>query len=234
MRAVRCVLAAGAVAVSVALSGGSVAQADDPAPAAAPQEAYAPCSQVTWAYVAAGEPRAASTIGVDIEQAVARVAALSGLDFVKAVDGTPPDIVFDWAALGEYPLGTQAVAWRSRVTFATGSEMARNRWAGFQRKVVGGGYGSYDVGVGRGWLIIHEIMHSLGFAHSDEIGSVMAPTASIVNLGSRAAGRREMRSVRVPGLSAGDLAGFASMYPRDHCATPAATIGVRRTSMSRN
>lgn len=51
-------------------------------------------------------------------------------------------------------------------------------WAGFQRKFVEGRYGSYDAGVGRGWLIIHEIMHSLRSAHSSEIGSVMAATDS--------------------------------------------------------
>ena len=215
MRALGCALIAGAVAVAVALSGASAAQADDSAPA--PPGAYAPCSQITWAYVAAAEPKGSNTIGVDIGRAIARVAALSGLDFVKAGAGTPPDLVFDWAALDDYPLGTQAVGWRSRITFATGAEMTRNRWAGFQRKVVGGGYGSYDVGVGRGWLIIHEIMHSLGFAHSEEAGSVMAPTASIVNTGSREAGRHEMRSARLPGFSAGDLAGFASMYPREQC-----------------
>lgn len=99
--------------------------------------------------------------------------------------------------------------------------MVRNRWAGFQRMLVNGAFGSYDVGTGRGWLIVHEIMHSLGFAHSGETGSVMASSATIVNTGSLSAGRRELRSGRDPGFSAGDLAGFATMYPRGDCPAPA-------------
>lgn len=215
MRAARCVLVATAVGLAVALNCVSAAWADVVAPEAAPQGSYPPCAQITWVYVAAGEPRASNTFDVDVERAIARVADVSGLDFVKAGGGPQPDLVFDWAALDDHPLGTQAVGAPSRITFATSSEMARNRWAGFQRKVVEARFGTHDVGVGRGWLIIHEIMHSLGFAHSSEIGSVMAPTASIVNTGSAAEARRELRSVRAPGFSAGDLAGFASMYPRE-------------------
>lgn len=47
--------------------------------------------------------------------------------------------------------------------------------------------------------------------------TVVAATTSIVNTGSTADALRELRSVRASGFSTGDLAGFASMYPREQC-----------------
>jgi len=75
--------------------------------------------------------------------------------------------------------------------------------------------GSHDIGTGRGWLIVHEVLHSLGLGHSDEPGSIMAPTVSMTNVLGRAERRKELRAQPRPGFSPGDLANIAAMYPQD-------------------
>lgn len=172
---------------------------------------------MTWAYAAEGEPTSSDSIHGDIEMAVAILGALTGLTFIESEPGAPADLGFGWGALADYPAGTQAVGSRSGVTFAQEAEMTRNTWAGFRLRLAKGRYGSFEVGNGRGWLVVHEIMHALGFAHSDEQGSVMAPIATIVNVGTRADGRRALRNFPAMGFSPGDLAALEAFYPRGGC-----------------
>jgi hypothetical protein len=153
----------------------------------------------------------------DVRGALGLVAGRTGISFVEAPAEAMADLVFDWSPLADYEPGTQAAAWRSQVTFATGGEMTRDAWSGFRSKAVRRPDGSFDVGTGRGWLVVHEVLHALGLAHSDEPGSVMAPTARITNVMGRAERRRELRALPRPGFSPGDLATLATMYPRAGC-----------------
>lgn len=89
----RGVLVSSAVAIAIVASSGSAAHAD--VAGQSQRATYEPCAQLTWDYIAAGEPRAADTISIDIERALALVADRSGLDFVRAAAGTQPDLVFD-------------------------------------------------------------------------------------------------------------------------------------------
>ena len=109
------------------------------------------------------------------------------------------------------------ITWRSGVSFGIVAELARDAGSGFGRKAVRRGGGSFDVGVGRGWMVVHEVLHSLGLGHSDEKGSVMSPVARITNVLGRAAARREQRALPRPGYSSGDLATLEAMYPRAGC-----------------
>lgn len=181
---------------------------------------YAPCSTVTWAYDPTGQPSDVSNLGQDIGAALRLLGIRTGLDFVAAAPGTVPDILYGWGNLAEYEPGTQAVAWRSGVTFAVDSEVTRDRWAGFWQRAVPVGDGSQDVGSGRGWLIVHETMHSLGFAHSDEPRSVMAPRMTITNVATRADARRELRAYPKTGFSPGDIAAMEELYPTGGCLRP--------------
>ena len=178
---------------------------------------FAPCSMLTWAYNPDGATAKSQALASDIVVALELVSARTGLRFVPASSGRPPDLAFAWATLSDYPEDTQAIGWASGVTFAIGAEMTADVWSGFGRKSVRRQYGSFDVGVGRGWLVVHEILHSLGLGHSDEPGSVMAPTAKITNVLGRRELRREMRSVPAPGFSPGDIANLSAMYPRAGC-----------------
>ena len=191
-----------------------------PAPGVAglgPRSTYPPCAVIAWAYDAAAQPAAASSMLVDVRAALALVGGRTGIAFTEVPIGAAADLVLDWAPLADYEPGTQAAAWRSGVKFAIDAEMARDEWSGFGRKAVRRGGGSFDVGIGRGWLVVHEVLHSLGLGHSDEAGSVMSPVARITNVLGRAAARGEQRALPRPGFSPGDLANLAAMYPREEC-----------------
>ncbi|MSW43372.1 MAG: matrixin family metalloprotease [Actinobacteria bacterium] len=180
---------------------------------------YRPCSTIAWAYDASAQPVSASSMVVDTRAALAMVSRQTGITFQEVPFGVAADLVFDWSALADHEPGTQAVGWRSGVTFATGAEMAGDEWSGFGRKAVRRSGGSFDVGIGRGWIVVHEVMHSLGLPHSDEPGSVMSPVAEITNVLGRARARGEQQSLPRPGFSEGDLAALESMYPRAGCPT---------------
>lgn len=192
------------------------------------QAAYVPCSTIAWRYDGAAEPASASRMLLDVRAALLMLGDRTGLSFQEVPAESAADLVFDWSSLAGYPADTQAAAWRSGVTFAVGGEMGLDRWAGFGRKAVRRADRSFDVGIGRGWLVVHEVMHSLGFAHSDEAGSVMAPMADITNVLGAADRRRELRALRRPGFSPGDLANLAAMYPRSGC--PRDSMGSRPAS----
>lgn len=178
---------------------------------------YSPCSTITWAYDASAQPRSGASMIVDVRAALGLVSQRTGVGFQEMPTGAAADLVFDWSALADYEPGTQAAAWRSGVTFATGAEMARDEWSGFGRKAVRRSGGSFDIGIGRGWMVVHEVLHSLGLAHSDEAGSVMSPVARITNVLGRGPARREQRALPRPGFSPGDLATIEAMYPRAGC-----------------
>ena len=178
---------------------------------------YAPCSVITWRYDGSGQPASGAGMIGDVRGALGLVAGRTGVLFVEAPVGAVADLVFDWSPLADHEPGTQAAAWRSGVSFGIDAQMARDVWSGFGRKAVRRGGGSFDVGIGRGWMVVHEVLHSLGLGHSDEEGSVMSPVARITNVLGRAAARGEQRALPRPGFSPGDLATLATMYPRVGC-----------------
>jgi hypothetical protein len=206
--------------VAVVLVAVMAALVPGPSIAAAPgplRPNYAPCSTITWAYDASAQPRSGASMIVDVRAALGVISQRTGVGFQEMATGAAMDLVFDWSPLADYEPGTQAAAWRSGVTFATGAEMARDEWSGFGRKAVRRSGGSFDVGIGRGWLVVHEVLHSLGLAHSDEAGSVMSPIVRITNVLGRAPARSEQRALPRPGFSPGDLATLDAMYPRAGC-----------------
>ena len=178
---------------------------------------YAPCSVITWRYDGSGQPAPGAGMIGDVRGALALVSVRAGVSFAEAPAGAAADLVFDWSPLADHEPGAQAAAWRSGVSFGIDAEMARDVWSGFGRKAVRRGGGSFDVGVGRGWMVVHEVLHSLGLGHSDEAGSVMSPVARITNVLGRAAARREQRALPRPAFAPGDLATLDAMYPRVGC-----------------
>ena len=205
--------------VIAALVAGAVLGAAVPVGAVSPGvgAGYAPCSVITWRYDGSGEPASGAGMIGDVRGALGLVAGRTGVLFVEAPVGAVADLVFDWSPLADHEPGTQAAAWWAGVSFGIDAQMARDVWSGFGRKAVRLADGSFDVGVGRGWMVVHEVLHSLGLGHSDEPGSVMSPVARITNVIGRAQVRRELRDLPRPGFSPGDLATLATMYPRVGC-----------------
>ena len=130
---------------------------------------YPPCSVIAWRYDGSGEPASGAGMIGDVRGALGLVSDRTGVLFVEAPVGAVADLVFDWSPLAEHGPGTQAAAWRSGVSFGIDAQMARDVWSGFRRKAVRLADGSFDVGIGRGWLVVHE--SELGVEHDPAVGS---------------------------------------------------------------
>lgn len=136
-----------------------------------------PCGTVTWAYDPKGAPKGTSKVVKDIEGSFKRLAKETGLDFTRLALGSEADITYSWRNLGHGSTGGRGgFQWSStgrsvgHVRLNTQSSWTRDKQGGFA------GSSTYKTGpAGRGWLIIHETMHALGFGHVGDEKSVMAP-----------------------------------------------------------
>ena len=136
-------------------------------------QTFTPCSTVTWAYDKSLQPKGAKTFEKDIVTSLKRLSKETGLTFVKIDDYANADIRYSFDSIGSAGLGGPA----GDVTFSTTTNWVMERYAGFKpfKPHVKKGYRYYSGPAGRGWLIIHETMHVLGFDHVDNDNSVMAP-----------------------------------------------------------
>ena len=168
---------------------------------------FAPCSTVKWTYQDKGRPSKTSRSKVlkDITGALSRLAKVTGLTFQRAKgDRAAGDqvLTIEWKDLGRYgPAGVGGTRGGSSSDAGAGfvDLNTRDSWttndagAGFARLRSGPG--------GRGWLLVHELMHSLGMSHTQDRSQLMYP----VNSGQTS-------------LGAGDLAGLRYLYPTTGCA----------------
>ncbi len=159
---------------------------------------FDPCSTVTWAYDSSRQPKGAKTFKKDIQGALKRLSAETGLNFVETKDLANADIRYHFDHINSAGLGGPD----GDVTFNISDTWVTDKHAGFAPfKPYRVGNYTYTGGPdGRGWLIIHETMHVLGFDHVSDPNAVMAPMDS---------GKGK--------FTRGDLAGLHVMY-RDQCA----------------
>ncbi len=170
----------------------------------APEGAYAPCSRVTWSYDAGGAAKGARTIERDIRASMKRLSTVTGLRFDQIPPGPEPadlesrgnggaaDINIGWDDLGAHgPSGTGSSD--GTVTLNRKDWWVTDKYAGFGNR--------YRSPAGRGWLIIHEVMHTLWLDHVDSRTAIMGP----INYGQHH-------------FTRGDLEGLATLYPRTGCA----------------
>jgi len=167
----------------------------------------APCSTVSWSFSTKRQPRADNTMKKDVVGALARLSKLTGLKFVevpptaKAPGSDPwtsvldasshPVIQYVWSDLGAHgPSGTGSTS--GTVTLNNKDFWPKNANAGF----------SFIRGYfpGRGWLIVHETMHVLGFDHVNDKTQLMNPVGYVARFGK------------------GDLGGLRALYPKAGCA----------------
>lgn len=159
---------------------------------------WAPCSTVTWSYRAQGQPRSASTFKKDVKASLRRLGRITGLTFVETPDGAEDPATGERAAL--------RISWRNlgtsgpsgvggtdgTVEFNTQDYWVTNRYAGFGD--------TYRSPAGRGWLIVHEVMHTMQFAHVNSRTAIMGP----INYGQHH-------------FTKGDLEGLRALYPTAGC-----------------
>ena len=170
----------------------------------APMFSYRPavfpnCSTLTWSYSTKGQPKADSTMQADVAAGLKRLSQVTGLRFRQTNDAASADIRFGWENLGTHgPSGIGGVESSSagmskgHVQFNTHDAWPSNRNAGF------GLLRGYLPG--RGWLVIHETMHALGFDHVNDKSQVMNPVGYMHQFGK------------------GDLQGLTAVYPKAACA----------------
>lgn len=151
---------------------------------------FAPCASLTWTYKPGGRPADAKTMKKDIEGGLKRISKITGLTFTYT-DG-PADITYSWEDMGRGgPSGVGGTD--GTVEFNSKDNWVTDRNAGF--KLLRGYL------PGRGWLVIHETLHVLGFGHVDDRTQVMNPLAYSAKFGP------------------GDLEGLNTVYPSAGCKT---------------
>jgi hypothetical protein len=152
---------------------------------------YGQCQRVTWSYRTAKAPGGASSASVlrDIRGALRLLSRYTNLTFTRADAGAR--LRFSWRNLGS-PGPSGQGGTDGRVVLNNRDPWGTDRYAGF-----GNRFGSP---AGRGWLITHEVMHTMGFGHSDNPDAVMAP----VNRGQHAFTRDE-------------IDGLKALYPAGAC-----------------
>ncbi len=160
---------------------------------------FAACATVPWYYDATGQPPAAARMQDDVVAGLALVGAQTGLRFVPTTDRAKAQLVFGWADLTGYGSGVAGFggydADSAYVRFSTTNWWPADTWAGFDVVTQPDG----TTGVGRGWLVVHETMHAIGFDHVADETSIMNPITT------------------AHALNAGDLDGLHTMYPTAAC-----------------
>jgi hypothetical protein len=160
---------------------------------------YVPCSTVLWFYDRSLEPAGAVGMHDEVVAGLAMLAAQTGLTFTETPDRSQAGLVYDWGDLeSRYP-GAAGIGGRvgdlGTVTFSVTHWWPTDQWPGFG--VVTQPDGTYAVG--RGWLVVHETMHALGFDHVNDVTSVMNPVGGAT------------------AFNAGDLDGLHTMYLNIPC-----------------
>lgn len=172
---------------------------------------YTPCQSIEWYFDTAGQPADRSTMRDDVVAGLATLSGITGLRFVEITDPNAAELTFSWRNLSDLGYADASAVGgftgpnKGWVAFSPTNEWTNDYWAGNQPKAKQWREGNllYTLSInGRQTLVVHEVMHALGFGHVEDFTSIMYPQ-SIGN----GAGQ----------LSAGDLEGLRTMYPSSPC-----------------
>lgn len=166
----------------------------------APGATYVPCSTVLWHFDATNQPAAAAGMHDEVVGALARLSAETGLTFTETTEPAAARLSFGWTDLSSRGSETAGVGGRfagqGAVAFSTTHWWPTDQWPGYG--VVVQPDGSYAIG--RGWLVVHEVMHALGMDHVNDPTQIMNPIAG-----------------NVTDLGPGDRDGLRTMYLNNPC-----------------
>lgn len=132
-----------------------------------------PCSTVTWAYDPRNEQKKAKGFKKDLVKSFKILSEETGLNFVETNNYDQAQLRYSWGNISSAGIGGTD----GSVVFSRTNYWPTDKYAGFKPfKRYSVGRTTYTAGpAGRGWLIIHETMHALGFDHVDNPKSIMAP-----------------------------------------------------------
>lgn len=183
---------------------------------------FRPCETITWYFDRSRESGDRSTMVNDVRSGVAALEPYTGLKFVEVSAPGDASLTFRWGDLsaegysdaagigGPRGLSTGAVA------FDLDSYWTTNEWEGWAwrefrvaRPDLGPGWGQTFRGPGRVALVIHEVMHAMGFDHVEDFTSIMYPQGGVPNNQGQ--------------LSSGDIAGLRAMYLDQPCTSASAS-----------
>jgi len=172
---------------------------------------YTPCQTIEWYFDTTGQPADRATMRDDIVAGLATLSGITGLTFAETADPRAAELAFSWRNLAELGysdasgVGGFTGPNKGWVAFSPTNEWTNDYWAGNQPKTKRWEDDRYVYTLtinGRQTLVVHEVMHAMGFGHVEDFTSIMYPQ-SIGN----GAGQ----------LSAGDLEGLRTMYPSNPC-----------------
>lgn len=121
--------------------------------------AFEPCATITWAYDDTKAPKNTRKFQADLRKALRVVEKNTGVTFTRTKDLNSADMVFTWGKAR----GAAAIAYSTgEVQFSRSARGNRDSNAGMGSNA-------------RGWVMVHEVLHILGLAHTKERDSVMYP-----------------------------------------------------------
>lgn len=143
---------------------------------------YLPCQTVDWYFDRSGETPDRVNMIQDIAAGLAFLVPETGLTFVQTNDPKQADLTFTWGDLTGRGASVAGVGGpdgdgTASVTFSNNHWWTKDEWAGRGTVRVDDTTrpGWYYQSVGRQSLVIHEVMHALGFGHVDDVTSMMYP-----------------------------------------------------------
>lgn len=177
---------------------------------------YKPCQTVYWHFLRDDEPTDRGMMVTDIRASLSRMEDWTGLTFTETSDPKKADLTFSWtgsnalidasvAGLGGWVNGL----YYGFVRFSKNNFWTSDAYAGYGTiTVTGQGVTEPSQFPGRQALIIHEVMHAMGFQHVDEPSSIMNPEIDSSHPG-------------VP--NAADVQGMRTVYLDNICPSPVPT-----------
>jgi hypothetical protein len=171
---------------------------------------FTPCQRVDWYFDRTGETADRVTMIDDIRAGLAFITPETGLAFTETASPADADLTFTWGDLKSY--GGDVAGWgridgpgRGTVALSNTVDWTLDRWAGrgVVRYDLPDRPGWYQTRIGRQTLVIHEVLHTMGMGHVNDITSIMYPQG----VGNANAGI----------LNPSDREGLRTMYLNNPC-----------------
>ena len=177
---------------------------------------YKPCQTIHWHFRRDNEPANRSTMVNDVREALVRIEAWTGVKFKETAESNGADLSFGWNP-SDYLLDPETAGVAQPITglyygsvlFSSSNSFTMDAYAGYG-PAASRQTGPLPAGAlpGRQALVIHEVLHAMGFDHVDDPTSIMFPYFDAASPG-------------VPNTA--DIDGMRVVYKDNKCPDPVPT-----------